>query len=184
VSPAVANVVLIGYRGSGKTEVGRALAARLGWSFVDTDTLIEQQTGRRIREIFAADGEQTFRALEQAAIARVATGRAQVLSVGGGAALAEANRRALRACGPCVWLTAPPAELHRRLAADPQSPALRPNLTTAGGLAEIEHVLNERTPLYNSLADVTFDTTGRAVTAIAADIGTWLASWQPPADRA
>ena len=88
--------MLIGYRGSGKTVVGRLLAERRGWTFVDTDALIEAQAGISIAEIFAAEGEAGFRAREERVIARVAADRRRVLSVGGGAVLRQENVAQLR----------------------------------------------------------------------------------------
>ncbi|MBN2446541.1 MAG: shikimate kinase [Phycisphaerae bacterium] len=163
----VANVVLIGYRGSGKTSVGRAIATRLGWDFIDTDEMIEAEAGRSVREIFEADGETGFRKLEAAAIERVASGRHQVISVGGGAVLAAENRRHLRAAGRCVWLTAPAAVLHARMGADPLNASLRPALTSEGGLEEVIHVLAAREPLYHELADCIIDTESRTIDELA-----------------
>jgi len=129
------NVILIGYRGCGKTCVGRELAARLHWPFVDTDEQVEATAGRSIREIFEQDGEVAFRQLEPRAIADVTRASGQVIAVGGGALLSAANRAALRQAGVCVWLTAPATELRRRLRADPRTGATRPALTARGGLA-------------------------------------------------
>ena len=147
---SVRNVILIGYRGCGKTCVGREVAARLGWTFVDTDERIEAQ-GRSIRQIFEQEGEPFFRRLETDVIAEVTRGTEQVIAVGGGAVLSEANRTALRAAGLCIWLTAPVAELHRRSLADPRSLATRPALTPRSGLDEIRHLLAQREPLYAAM---------------------------------
>ncbi|MBP7746718.1 MAG: shikimate kinase [Phycisphaerae bacterium] len=150
---AARNVILIGLRGSGKSSVGRALAARLGWEFVDTDERVEAQTRRTIAEIFAQDGEPAFRALETAVIKDVARGTRQVLSVGGGAVLNPENCASLRAAGVCVWLTAPAEELHRRTQADPGTATRRPALTDAAGVGEVRRLLSARQPLYAALAD-------------------------------
>ena len=161
------NVVLIGYRGSGKTCVGREVARRLGWDFVDTDELVERAAGRCIRDIFTQEGEGHFRALEQRIVARVAAARGQVIAVGGGAVLSAGNRAALRRAGICVWLTAPATELYRRLEADPRSGATRPALTTRGGLAEVRHLLAQRRPLYAALADHVVPTRARSIEEVA-----------------
>ncbi len=100
------NIVLIGYRGSGKTSVGRAVAQRLGCPFVDTDALIEERVGCRIAEIFANEGEATFRTREAGVVWEVAAVDGQVISVGGGAVLSAANVVALRAGGRTFWLVA------------------------------------------------------------------------------
>ncbi len=160
------NVILIGHRGCGKTSVGRALAARLGWPYVDTDERIEAATGRTVQAIFARDGAAAFRRLEAEAVAAVAAGERHVISVGGGAVLAEANRRALRSAGVCVWLTAPADELYRRILADPRGAQTRPALTGLSGPAEVRHLLAQREPLYAELADHAVPTAQRSVAQV------------------
>src|SRR5689334_13911147 len=110
------NIVLIGYRGSGKSAVGQALAAHLGWPLIDTDTLIEQRAGTSIREIFAQRGEKAFRDIESQVIADLAPLDTHVISAGGGAVLRPSNVQALRPKGKFVWLTAPPEILCSRIA--------------------------------------------------------------------
>jgi shikimate kinase len=179
--PSVRNVILIGYRACGKTTVGAALAERLGWTFVDTDQIIQARTKRSIRAIFTHDGEAAFRDHEAAAVTAVTTGRNQVISVGGGAILRLENRERLRAAGYCCWLTAPPEVLYERIAADQQSAANRPPLTPAGGtLAEVERVLTERAALYaatsHSEIDVSPLTVDQVVAAILARLADHEAS--------
>lgn len=161
------NVVLIGYRGCGKTSVGRRLAARLGWPLVDTDERVEAAAGHSIQDIFATQGEPAFRQLETAIIAQVTRGTHQIISVGGGAVLSEANRATLRAAGPCIWLTAPVEALHQRILADPGTGATRPALTDRPGLDEVRHLLAQRQPLYAALADHVVDTVARSVEQVA-----------------
>jgi shikimate kinase len=176
---ATSNLILIGYRGCGKSSVGRRLATRLGWAFVDTDELIEAATGKSIRAIFEQEGEASFRQREAAifeqegeasfrqreavVVAQVASGTRQVVSVGGGAVLVPENRAHLQAAGLCVWLTAPAEELLRRIQADPRSVAMRPALTAASALDEIRHLLGQREPLYASLAEHVVQTGGQSV---------------------
>ncbi len=168
------NVILIGARGCGKTTVGRELARRLGWPFVDTDAEIQAAAGRCIREIFAQDGAPAFRDLEEHAVAAACRGGPRVLSVGGGAVLREANRGALRAAGVCIWLTAPPEELYRRSQADPHGGDTRPPLTEHAGVAEVECLLAERTPLYAATAEHVLETQRRAVNEVVDAILTLL----------
>jgi shikimate kinase len=156
-------VTLIGYRGSGKTVVGRCLAQRLGWEFVDTDEKVEEQAGRKIREIFETDGETAFRKLEAEVLEQALSGCQRVVSAGGGAVLARRNRKAVRAAGACIWLTAPPEELLRRILADEHSTTQRPSLTDRPGLAEIEAVLQARLPVYEATADHVISTVDRSV---------------------
>lgn len=143
------------------------MARRLGWTFIDTDELIETAAGRCIRDIFAQEGEKHFRALEKHVIGQATAVSRQVIAVGGGAVLSAGNRAALRRAGVCVWLTAPATELHRRLEADPRSGPARPPLTTRHGLAEVRHLLAQRRPLYAELADHVVPTRARSIAAVA-----------------
>jgi shikimate kinase len=142
------NLTLIGYRCTGKTTVGQILAEKLGWPLVDTDTLIQERAGKSINEIVAEGGWPAFRTLEKQVVADVAAADRQVISAGGGAILDDGNTRALRACGKVILLTAPPNVVWQRMKADPKTLAERPNLTDAGGVAEVEAVLAERRPRY------------------------------------
>jgi shikimate kinase len=92
----IRRIILTGFMGSGKTTVGPLLAARLGWSFVDVDDVIEAEAGAAIAELFARHGEAAFRKREQETIARLAAGDALVLALGGGAIENEETRSALR----------------------------------------------------------------------------------------
>lgn len=170
------NITLIGYRGTGKTTVGRLLAARLGegWDFVDTDVLIVEQIGKTIREIFEDVGEEGFRELESMVVAQVAADKprikgksvgGQVIATGGGVVLRPKNIAALRRGGGrgmggnrIVWLQASPEVLFARIHGDPATAANRPSLTAlGGGLEEICTVLAQREPLYRVAADMTVD---------------------------
>ena len=106
----MAVVILTGFMATGKTEVGRKLAALLGAPFVDTDALVESATGRAIADIFARDGEPHFRALEREAVERACAIDGAVVATGGGTLLDPENRRRLAAAGPVVCLTAAPDE--------------------------------------------------------------------------
>jgi shikimate kinase len=156
-------ITLIGYRGCGKTVVGRRLAERLSWSFIDTDQMVEEQAGRTIHQIFETDGEMAFRRMEADVLDDVLADRRRVISAGGGAVLARRNRKALRSTGVCVWLTAPAEELHRRITADARSTTQRPQLTDQPGLREVEAVLQARLPVYEATADHVVSTADRSV---------------------
>lgn len=160
------NLILIGYRGCGKTVVGRALAARLHWPYVDTDERVEALTGRSIHDIFAADGERFFRRMEARAIAQLVRLGQHVIAAGGGVVLSAANRAALRKTGTCVWLTAPATELYRRIQADPRSAGTRPALSGSGGLGEVRHLLATRRPLYAATAHRVVSTRGRSIAEV------------------
>ncbi len=151
------NIVLIGYRGSGKSSIGKLLAARLGMAFVDTDERIVQQAGKNIGAIFADVGEKGFRDLESAVVQDVAVLDDTVIATGGGVVLRPENMSRLKEHGKVVWLNAPAEVLWQRIAADPGSSHARPNLTPSGGLEEIRRLLEVRNPLYAAAADITLD---------------------------
>lgn len=165
------NIVLIGYRGSGKTACGILLADRLGWEFVDSDEYLQDKARMTIKEIFEQEGEAGFRDREVQAIADL-TGRDQtVISVGGGAVLRGENVDRLKACGKVVWLTAPPQVLHDRIVHDRTTEQNRPNLTADGGLEEVKRLLQAREPLYAGAADEVVDTTvGEAIDEVVDEI--------------
>ena len=103
------NIALIGFMGSGKTTVGRALAERLRWRFVDTDARIsESADGRSVASLFADEGESSFRRREADAVRAVCSGRDQVIATGGGAVMSPENAAALREAALVVCLTARP----------------------------------------------------------------------------
>ncbi len=152
------HLVLIGMRGSGKTTIGRLVAAALGREHIDTDDLVVQHAGRTIAELFTGEGEAGFRIWERDAVAEAVKRAPAVISVGGGAVRDDANVRLLRGSGVVVWLTAPPDVLYDRLIADEKTSHLRPSLTSLTGRAESEAVLRSREPIYRSAADIEVDT--------------------------
>jgi shikimate kinase len=168
------NIILVGYRCTGKTTVGRLLAQRLGWPFADVDDHIEASAGRSVADIFAAEGEAGFRAREAAALEELSARVGCVIATGGGAVLREANRRLLKARGFVVWLTASPEALWVRLCADPTTAARRPNLTAAGGEEEVRALVSARHPLYQEVADFVSHTDALSPEAIADAI---LTAW-------
>jgi len=155
------SIVLLGYRGSGKTTIGRKLADRLWWKFVDTDDLIVQKAGKSIKDIFEQNGEPYFRDLETAILEESLKLEDHVISLGGGAAQREENRQALLGCAhKRVYLRCDPQVLHRRIHTDPTTAANRPNLTAlGGGLEEIRHLLEQREPNYRAVATAELDVT-------------------------
>jgi shikimate kinase len=154
----------VGYRGSGKTSVGRELARALGCGFADTDRLVEEEAGKSIARLFAEDGEAAFRARESAALdavlRRARAGERLVVATGGGVVLAARNTAAMREAGTVVWLSAPAVVLGARIAADPGSASSRPALRGATATGEVEAVLKEREPLYRAAAHLEVSTAG------------------------
>jgi shikimate kinase len=155
------NVFLIGYRGTGKTTVGRLLAERLGWTFLDLDEQVEKRLGQSIRSIFEQHGEAGFRRMESALLNELCGLRRHVIATGGGAILDAKNRECLRKSGTVAWLTADPQTVWHRLQHDPATADRRPNLTQ-GGIEEIEQLLHVREPFYRECADCTVDTAHRS----------------------
>ncbi len=151
-------ITLIGYRGSGKTTVARPLAERLGWAWVDADTVIEQTAGRTIRDIFAQQGEPAFRELERQVMAELLGRDRLVIAAGGGAILNPETRTRVALAGPVIWLQASLPTLQARIQQDVTTAERRPNLTNSGGLTEIAQVLAIREPLYRSCATLTIET--------------------------
>lgn len=169
------NVVLIGYRGSGKSTVGKMLAEAQGCGFVDTDELIAHLAGCNIAVIFEREGEGGFREREAAAI-KLATSKAnRVISVGGGAVESAENGKLLRAYGTVVWLEAPVEVLWQRIQVDPATDVSRPDLA-GGGLEEVRRVLARRVPLYAETSHVVVRVGSRTPREVVSDIEAWLAA--------
>ncbi len=150
-----ANIYLIGFMGAGKSTVGRALAARLKRPFVDTDEVIERQTGRTIAEIFATDGERAFRLMERRLLGELARTNGQVVAVGGGAVMADGNWERLQQSGITVYLHCPVALLARRLAED----GVRPLLQGQGARRRqdvVAALLAQREPRYRQAKAILF----------------------------
>jgi shikimate kinase len=164
-------ITLIGYRGTGKSTVARALGARLGWPAVDADDDIETRAGRSIERIFADDGEAGFRRLERETMHRLLSQGSQlVIAAGGGAILDGQTRREMQQAGPVIWLTASVETIVARIFGDATTASRRPNLTAQGGRAEIELLLAQREPLYRQTAVLIVDTEHRAIDQIVEEI--------------
>ncbi|NBV44557.1 MAG: shikimate kinase [Planctomycetia bacterium] len=154
----MATVTLIGYRGTGKSTVARLLAARLGIPSWDADVELEARVGRSVAALIAERGESAFRDEESAVLASLLERGPGVLATGGGVVLRSPNRDLLRRRGGhLVWLTAEPAVIRRRLAADRATLARRPALVGHDALAEVETVLAARLPLYRDCGAVEVD---------------------------
>lgn len=156
-----ANIVLMGFMGTGKTTVGRLLASRLGRPFVDMDAVIEAREGRAISAIFAKEGEAHFRKLERALAVELAGRAGQVIATGGGVVLNPDNVTDFRRTGIVVCLTAPPETILRRVAGD----AHRPLLEDGEKTERIRRLLEVRRPFYEALPH-RLDTAGSAPEAL------------------
>ena len=158
-------ITLIGYRGSGKSTVAPALAARLGFEWTDADVVLEAAAGASIREIFAAEGETGFRRRERETLVKLLARDRLVLAAGGGAVLNPETRRDLKSAGPVVWLRAGLETLAARIAGDPATAGRRPALA-GGGTQEIATLLSVREPMYRECASLIVDTDGLPVAEI------------------
>lgn len=155
------NVVLIGYRGCGKTTIGKRLADRLWQTFVDIDERIVHKAGKTIRRIFEEDGEPHFRQIETAVLHEALLLPDHVMALGGGTLMTEENRKMLKAAdAKIIYLRCEPEELLRRIQADTQTAETRPNLTSlGGGIDEIKLKLAEREPVYRQIMTAELDVT-------------------------
>jgi shikimate kinase len=161
-------IILTGYRATGKSTVGRVLAARLKVAFIDMDEILVARHGE-IRELVRERGWDYFRAREEELLAELVGCRAAVISTGGGAVLHQAVWQQLKETGLVVWLAVDPATISRRLAADAASAGQRPSLTGGDIQEEAARVLAEREPLYRAGAHLVVDAT-RPVAAVVAAI--------------
>ncbi len=154
------NIILIGYRGTGKSTLGRLLAARLGRDLVSTDAEIVKRAKRTIPEIVAQEGWEYFRNLESAICGELASRDQLVIDTGGGAILRAQNVEALKKNSIVFWLTASVETIAKRIGGDNQ----RPSLTgTNSFVDEIQDVLRERMPEYQAAADHSIATDDRSI---------------------
>ncbi|MBM4138465.1 MAG: shikimate kinase [Nitrospira sp.] len=161
------NVVLIGYRGTGKSTVGKIVAARLGRALVSTDAEIVKRAGHGIPEIVAQHGWDYFRDLESQVCRDLSDGDELVIDTGGGAILRAENVERLKRHGSVFWLTASVDTIMKRIGRDTQ----RPSLTgTKSFIDEVQDVLRDRTPKYEAAADHVISTDGRSVVQITDEI--------------
>jgi shikimate kinase len=154
VTASLARIACVGLPGSGKSTIGRQLARRLDFKFVDSDQLIEQRIGCSIREFFEREGEPAFRDLEEEVIAELTQVGPCVLSTGGGVVLRAANRQHLRDRTHAFYLHSAPEEVFRRLRNDQN----RPLLQVADPLGRLKDLYLARDPLYRETARFVIET--------------------------
>ncbi|MFA4835588.1 MAG: 3-dehydroquinate synthase, partial [Dehalococcoidia bacterium] len=144
---AFSNIFLIGFSFTGKTQVSRMVARRLGWDLVDTDDEIVKLAGKPIPRIFAEDGEERFRQLERQALANVCRRSETVVATGGGIIVAAENRQKMRDSGAVICLEAKPGTIHRRLLIDSAKSSekvVRPLLAVPDPLGRITEIKSSR----------------------------------------
>ena len=150
------NIALIGFMATGKSTIGRIIADSLGREFVELDVLIEKYASKTIPEIFASDGEESFRSLETSALKEALKGDNLVISCGGGVVLREMNTSLLKQRAVVVLLTTSPDILLKRALV---SNTNRPLLNVKDKLEKMRKLLDFRRPLYNKAANITLDNT-------------------------
>ncbi len=151
------NIVLVGFMGTGKSEVGQILAEGLGKTFVDTDAMIEAQTGQTIPNLFKEKGEIGFRAIEKEVVLSLSEFKEHVVATGGGSVIDPENMAVLRSLGPVVHLSADPEVILSRTDGDAGGRPMLKNLKGHDTLHRIKNLLDARAPHYGK-ADITVDT--------------------------
>jgi shikimate kinase len=159
------NITLVGFMGTGKTTVGRILARKLGYRFIDVDEEIEREQGVPITHIFSEMGEPYFRQLERVLIKTLSLREGLVISAGGGAVIDERNIEAMKQGGALVCLSATPDDIMKRVGKSGN----RPLLQVPDPMAKIMELMSKREPFYRK-ADVTVDTTMKTPEEVAAEV--------------
>ena len=167
------NFILIGFMGSGKTEVGKGLAKRLDYTFMDTDLLIEEKTGKSISDIFSKDGELVFRDIETLILTELSGINEHVISTGGGIVTKKENILLLKKTGFIIWLKASPETILKRVGSETH----RPLLKVDNPLEQIIMLISKREQSYSE-ADLTIDTDGLEVDDIVNNIIRQAAGWK------
>lgn len=167
VKPPKTNISLIGFMGTGKSSVGRALARRLNRKFIELDALIEKDAGKSIPEIFKHGGEIGFRELEIQTIKNIESEKNVVVACGGGVVLNKINIDRLKEGGVVIYLTAAPNIILKRTSRDPLA---RPLLNVEDPVSRIKELLKFRKPLYQRAADITINTTGLNIESVVREI--------------
>lgn len=152
------SVYLIGCRAVGKSSIGKALAKKLSYAYLDTDTMITDSQGKNVAEIVAANGWSHFREKEKEVLMQLIHRDHCVVATGGGAIVHTELWPPLKEQGIVVWLRAELDTLCKRIQKDTQTDTLRPSLTGGDICQELEEVLKERSQLYAAAADFTIDT--------------------------
>jgi len=151
-------IFLIGYRCTGKTTIGKILAHRLNFEFIDTDCLIEQSLGLTIIEIIEKQGWGKFRQIEKKTLLNTKKNQNTIIATGGGIIIGHDNQQFIKKNGLCLWLDADIKTIMTRLNTDHKTKALRPALTDKDLFEETNEIVKERNPLYKKTAHIKIDT--------------------------
>ncbi|RJR47010.1 MAG: shikimate kinase [Desulfobacteraceae bacterium] len=171
------NIVLIGYRASGKTSVGRRVAELLGYSFYDTDETVMKSAGKTIRQIVEEGGWPLFREFEKNAIAGISLSDRCVVAFGGGAVLDEDNVKRFSENGLFLWLKADVETVLNRMKKDVRNDEQRPPLSGGSSWEEVAETLRSREELYRKHADFIVDTGNRSIQEVSEEIQRVLRSF-------
>ncbi len=155
------NIILVGFMGTGKTVVGKMVAAKLGYTYIDTDDIIEQMAQKRIPDIFAEEGEPRFREYEREAIKKLVTLERYVVSTGGGAVIFDENINRMKSAGLVVCLSARPEVIYERI----KENSYRPLLQVSNPLQKIRELLTTRQQQYEK-ADILVDTSDLTIAEV------------------
>jgi len=169
------NIYLVGMLGAGKTTLGKALAQRLRYEFVDTDKVLVERTGVPVTTIFEIEGEEGFRRRESLALVEVSERKGCVVATGGGAILSEANREVMRSHGTVIYLRARIDNLWERTRHDTNRPLLR----TPDPRATLASLLEVRDPLYRSAAHLVVDTGSQSASTLVSRVVNALREYSP-----
>lgn len=166
----IKNIVLTGFRATGKSLIGRLLAQKLRYTFIDADILLCERLGAPIADIVAQHGWPFFRQAERQLLMEVPVMVQTVLATGGGAIEHQEEWLRIRNCCYVVWLDADAATIRQRMCNDPNTAGQRPSLTGSSAHDEIEELLLRRAPLYSAGSDLRLDTVGKEPAALVESI--------------
>lgn len=175
----IENIILIGYRGTGKTTIGKILAERLSFKFISTDEEIEKFTNKKISEIVKEKGWNYFRMIEEEIVEKICSTwkKEVVIATGGGTIISEKNRKNLKKIGKIIYLTSDPKIIEKRIK-NSERPSLIGNEKIT--LEEIKQTLKEREKIYSTLSDFTIDTSYLTIDEIVEKIIKNYVTIQPP----
>ena len=157
------NIFLIGFRGTGKTTIGKIISRMLDREFIDADEYLEQKERKTVKDIFDEGGEKLFREMESRVIAELCLLDNKIIATGGGVILREENVKKLKKNGVLILLTADVDTICKRIYRDKFTQQRRPSLTDRNGYQEIEYLLEYRKPLYDKAADFVLNTDSMSV---------------------
>ena len=168
------NIILTGYRCTGKTGVGKRLSERLKLPFYDTDEIIIEKAGMSITEIVKKGGWDEFRLREKEAIKELGLKRNCIIATGGGAFETLENREVLKNNSLFIWLSADVKTIVKRMRSDQKSMSHRPSLSHDDLVSECSVILEKREPVYRELADLIIDTSDKGIDKVADEICRFL----------